>query len=259
MTSKVLPALFIGHGSPMNLLAENPFTSDMVKLGTQLPVPKAIVVISAHWLTRGSFITSSDKPEQIYDFYGFPGSLYEYKYLAPGSAEIAGFICEMTGKDTIIMDGRRGIDHAAWTILKHMRPEQDVPVLEISLDIAREPHYHFDLGRKLASLRKNNILVIGSGNIIHNLSEFNFDDNSKPFRWSEEFDLTIKTALENKDFDLLINYSKLGLAARRAIPFNDHYLPMLYVLGMIDNNENIKFVHESIQNGSISMRSFIIG
>jgi 4,5-DOPA dioxygenase extradiol len=259
MTTKKLPALFIGHGSPMNLLEDNPFTRDIIKLGPLLPKPKAILVVSAHWLTHGCFITSGNQPGQIYDFYGFPSMLYEHKYLAPGSSEVAKLTAGIAGNDIIALDEKRGIDHAAWVILKHMYPEQDIPVLELSLDIARVPLYHFELGKKLAGLRKSNILVIGSGNIIHNLSEIDFNDGAKPLEWAAEFDQTTKTALEKKDFDILINYKKLGLAARRAIPFPDHYLPMLYVLGMMDDNENVRFVHESIQNGSISMRSFIIG
>jgi 4,5-DOPA dioxygenase extradiol len=255
---KQLPALFIGHGSPMNLLADNAFTRDLIKLGPQLPGPEAIVVVSAHWLTTGSFITSGKQPEQIYDFYGFPQVLYKYKYHAPGYPEIAKLASEIAGNDTIAQDDSRGIDHAAWLILKHMYPKQDIPVLELSLDMGKEPQYHFDLGKKLAGLRNNGVLVIGSGNIVHNLSEIDFNEDAEPFPWANEFDQTIKSAIENRDFEILINYKKLGPSARRAFPFNDHYLPMLYVLGMMSESENIKFVHESIQNGSISMRSFII-
>lgn len=257
MTNKNFPALFIGHGSPMNLLADNAFTKDMINLGSSLPLPAAIAVVSAHWLTNGSFVTSAKNPEQIYDFYGFPRPLYDYRYQAPGSPEIAGLISAITGHNTIMMDKKRGIDHAAWTILKHMYPEQDIPVLEISLDIGREPQYHFDLGKKLAGLREKDILMIGSGNMIHNLSDIDLNNNADPFKWAAEFDLIIKAALEKKDSELLINFHKLGPDAWRAIPFNDHYLPMLYVLGMMGDNENIRFIHESIQNGSISMRSFI--
>lgn len=252
-------ALFIGHGSPMNILADNPFTRDLKKLSDQLPEPVAILVISAHWLTRGTHITASANPEQIYDFYGFPDNLYKYRYNAPGSPGIAKRITETVGNSIILPDPHRGIDHAAWSVLKHIYPEQKIPVLELSLDIEKEPAYHYRLGQKLASLREENILVIGSGNIIHNLSDIDFDENAPPFEWAEVFDLHIKTALLRKEFDGLINYRDFGSSSQRAIPYPDHYLPMLYILGMTGANENIIFVHESFQNGSISMRSFITG
>jgi len=251
------PALFIGHGSPMNILADNAFTRDMIKLKERLPVPKAILVVSAHWLTRGTHVTSGQFPEQIYDFFGFPHNLYKCKYHAPGSPGISKLIIETAGNNIIGPDPNRGIDHAAWSFLKHIYPEQNIPVLELSLDIEKAPVYHFELGKKLAGLRNNNILVIGSGNIIHNLSILDFNDNATPFEWAKEFDSLVKTSLENKDFKILIDYLHIGNDAAKAIPFNDHYLPMLYTLGMTGEDEKINFVHESIQNGSISMRSFI--
>jgi 4,5-DOPA dioxygenase extradiol len=259
MTEHIIkyPALFIGHGSPMNILADNQFTRDMIGLRNHLPVPKAILVVSAHWLTRGTIITSGEHPEQIYDFYGFPNNLYKFKYRAPGSQEIAGMVADIVGSSIIISDSHRGIDHAAWSFLKHIFPEQMIPVLELSLDIEKEPFYHYELGNKLASLRNNGIMVIGSGNIIHNLSALDFNDNAAPYEWAEEFDKVLKSALENSDINSLIDYQHFGKIAAKAIPFNDHYLPMLYTLGMIYENEKIEFVHESIQNGSISMRSFM--
>jgi 4,5-DOPA dioxygenase extradiol len=254
---KKLPALFIGHGSPMNIIADNSFTRDIKILGEKLPHPDAILVVSAHWLTSGTYITSSVNPGQIYDFYGFPPELYKIKYKAPGSPEIAHLIIASVPGRIILEDKARGIDHAAWSVLKHMYPRQEIPVLELSLDIARDPLYHFELGRKMAGLREKNILVIGSGNIIHNLSMVDFDDNAIPFSWATSFDSSVKSLLETNDFEKLVHYKDLGLEARMAIPFNDHYLPMLYILGMTQENEKLNYVHESIQNGSISMRSFI--
>lgn len=251
------PALFIGHGSPMNILADNTFTRDMIDLRERLTSPKAILVISAHWLTRGTQVTSGEYPDQIYDFFGFADSLYKCKYQTPGSPEIAEFITETVGNNIIRANPERGIDHAAWSVLKHVFPEQNIPVLELSLDIEKDPLYHFELGKRLIGLRNNDILVIGSGNIIHNLSIVDFNDNAVPFEWAKEFDSLVKTALENKDFKTLIDYHRISNSARKAIPFNDHYLPMLYTLGMTDKDEKVDFVHESIQNGSISMRSFL--
>jgi 4,5-DOPA dioxygenase extradiol len=259
MKPDLMPAIFIGHGSPMNIIAGNTFTADMIRLGESLPKPEAIVVVSAHWLTRGTFITSAANPQQIYDFYGFPKALYEFKYRAPGSLKTADVVSLSGGQNTIIHDNSRGIDHAAWAILKHIFPGQDIPVLELSLDVTKEPLYHFELGKKLEVLRRKNILVIGSGNIIHNLAEVDFNDDAEPFGWAEEFDFQVKDTIEKRDFARLINYKQLGKPALRAIPYFDHYLPMLYILGMTEESESIGFIHESIQNGSISMRSFRVG
>ncbi len=252
-------ALFLGHGSPMNILADNLFTQDLKNLRDCISEPEAILVISAHWLTRGTHLTASARPQQIYDFYGFPDNLYKYKYNAPGSPEIAKIITETIGNNLILPDPDRGIDHAAWSVLKHIYPEQKIPVLELSLDIEKDPDYHYRLGQKLAVLREKNILIIGSGNVIHNLSDIDSDEKAPHFEWAEVFDSQIKSALLNREYDRLINYRDLGSLSRRAIPYADHYLPMLYILGMTGEDENVIFVHESVQNGSISMRSFITG
>lgn len=251
------PVLFIGHGSPENILANNLFTHDMIRLRDQLFEPEAILVISAHWLTSGTHITASQHPEQMFDFHGFPAHLYKHKYQAPGSPEIAKVIAETVGNNIIKSDLNRGIDHAAWAVLKHIFPEQKVPVLELSLDVEKEPKYHFELGQKLAELRNRNILIIGSGNLIQNLKEFDFHDGATPFGWALEFDSAIKNALGTKDYTSLIDYHCLGVSANKAIPFNDHYLPLLYILGMVEEDETIWFIHEGIENGSVSMRSFI--
>jgi 4,5-DOPA dioxygenase extradiol len=168
-------------------------------------------------------------------------------------------ISEVVGQNIVIKDNSRGIDHAAWAILKHIFPDQKIPVLELSLDAAKEPLYHYELGQKLTDLRRKKILFIGSGNIIHNLSDIDFDDNADPFEWAIQFDRQMKTLLEAKDIQSLINYKDMGPNALKAIPYFDHYLPMLYTLGMAGENESLKFIHESIQNGSISMRSFRVG
>jgi 4,5-DOPA dioxygenase extradiol len=210
MAADPMPALFIGHGSPMNILADNAFTHDMIRLGENLPEPEAIVVISAHWLTRVTFITSGSNPQQIYDFYGFPEALYDFRYTAPGSAAIAEMTSETVGQNIIIHDVNRGIDHAAWAILKHIFPLQNIPVLELSLDATRDPLYHFELGRKLSQLREKKILMIGSGNIIHNLGEIDFNETAPPFGWAVEFDLEIKNCIETRDFGRLIDYHEIG-------------------------------------------------
>jgi 4,5-DOPA dioxygenase extradiol len=257
MDNPLFPALFIGHGSPMNALAANSYTRDLQKLGSDLPEPEAIVVISAHWQTRGTMITGAVQPEQIYDFYGFPPELYKIIYRAPGALEIAKLIAESVGDGIIKVHDSRGIDHAAWAVLKHMYPLQVIPVLELSLDVDRDWKEHLELAKKLLPLRSKNILIMGSGNIVHNLSDFAWEEDAPHFPWAVEFDELVKNALLKKDIGLLLDYKKLGPLAHRAVPTDEHYLPMLYVLGLMQEHEKPVFVHESIQNGSISMRSFI--
>src|SRR5512133_3114345 len=193
------PVLFLGHGSPMNIIADNRFSSDMVRLSQILPEPEAILVVSAHWLTRGTRVTSGSNPEQIYDFYGFPKALYDIVYRAPGSAEIAEKICKTAGSGLIVPDNQRGIDHAAWAVLKHIWPEQKIPVLELSLDIAREPRFHFETGQKMAKLH-----------------EVDFNEYAEPYSWAADFDSVVKKLLENKDFESLTNYTGLGKNALRS-------------------------------------------
>ncbi len=257
MSDKKFPAIFIGHGSPMNVINSNSFTRDLKLLGSKLPVPEAILVVSAHWLTHGTSVTGSPQPGQIYDFTGFPRELYDVKYTPPGSRKTAELAVWAIGENTVHIDEQRGIDHAAWAVLKHIFPDAKIPLLELSLDADRPPEYHFELGKKLNALSGQGILVVGSGNIVHNLHAVDFDDNAKPHKWAVEFDLFVKNALELRKFRDLIEYREQGYIADAAVPSNDHYLPMLYILGMIGREEKIEFFHESIQNASVSMRSFI--
>jgi 4,5-DOPA dioxygenase extradiol len=253
MTQKTF---FIGHGSPMNIIENNSYTDMLKTLRETIETPKAIIVISAHRLTHGTYITSSPNPPQIYDFYGFPEELYEYNYTAPGASELAKQIeADNIG---IQIDEARGIDHAARAVLCHIYPEQNIPVLEMSLDVNKSLEEHFALGHKLAKYREENILIIGSGNIIHNLGNISFDTEAKPFDRAVEMDNWFKQQIETNNIELLLNYTKYLPNHRLAIPTTDHYLPLLYVLGMKKPEESIKTIHESIQNGSISMRSIEI-
>ncbi|MCX5784501.1 MAG: 4,5-DOPA dioxygenase extradiol [Elusimicrobia bacterium] len=242
----------------MNVLADNAYTRDLAAFSKTLAKPECVLVVSAHWLTNGTFVTSGKNLEQIYDFYGFPDSLYNFKYAAPGSPVHAALVAESTHKVKITPDGKRGIDHAAWAVLKHLLPKADVPVLELSLDITKSPRAHYDLGRALAPLRERGALIIGSGNIVHNLRIMDFEEKAEPYPWAVEFDAKAKECLENNDHEALINYSKWGELSQYAVPTNEHYLPMLYALALKDTDEQISFLHESMQNASISMRSFII-
>jgi len=261
-----MPVLFIGHGSPLNIVLRNDFTDSLIKLGKNLPKPEAIMVISAHWLTNGTQVSCIKKPGTIYDFYGFPDELYAIKYTSPGSPYFARFVTESVQKTQIKCNNDRGLDHASWAILKHMYPEADIPVFEMSLDYSfNEWHskplqYHYDLASELSGLRKRGVLIIGSGNIVHNLGLIDFHNiDSKPYEWAEEFDEKVKLDLINNNHENLINYGRISKSASLAVPTLDHYLPMIYIIALQEKNEPLKFTYEGFQNGSISMRCFQIG
>ncbi|MFX0181270.1 MAG: 4,5-DOPA dioxygenase extradiol [Candidatus Hodarchaeota archaeon] len=255
-----LPALFIGHGSPYNLFNKNDFTKSLKDFGTKLFYhykPKAIILISAHWLTHGTFLTGDDNPQMVYDYYGFPKHFYEYEYPAKGSSKIAQEITQ-SFPNTLKTTNAWGIDHAATIVLKNLIPSGEIPVIELSLDIRYSPQYHFELGKKLASLRENNLLLIGSGNLIHTFREFNWDIDAEPFEWAIELDSIQKQALDSHDINVLINYEQIQLS-KRGFQTNEHYLPMLYIMGMQHDNESIQYIYEGIQHSSVSHRSFFIG
>jgi 4,5-DOPA dioxygenase extradiol len=255
--SNKMPVIFVGHGSPMNIIYDNEFTRALSRMGKELPQPEAILVVSAHWLTEGTFLTCDSKPEQIYDFYGFPRELYEYKYTAHGSSEKAEEIMQTLDQFKITC-GQWGLDHASWAVLKHMYPKADIPVLEMSLCVGADPGHHYELGKALKPLREKGILIIGSGNIVHNLGAIKQDTDAVPFDWAVEFDEQVKALILNREHQKLIDYHKLGESARYAVPTNDHYLPLLYALALQEHNEKVTFVHEGIQNGSVSMRTLVI-
>ncbi len=225
---------------------------------TTLPRPEAILVVSAHWLTQGTFVCGAQSPEQIYDFYGFPDQLYEVQYHPPGSPEIAKSIAREHSSENIQIDTEWGIDHAAWAVLYYLYPKADIPVLEMSLDTTMSEEDHYSLAKKLAFLRRQNILIIGSGNIVHNLRRMEYQEDAQPYPWVVEFDDYIRDALIRKDTDRLLRYNELSTTGKLAVPTNDHYLPMLYSAALQEDGEKINFFHESFQNASISMRGFII-
>lgn len=255
-----LPVLFIGHGNPMNALYNNAFTQKLGTVGSALKAykPKAVLVISAHWLTKGTHVCVAEKPQTIYDFGGFPRELYQVQYPAPGSPEFARLTKKALTQVSVQESNDWGLDHGAWTVLKHMFPEASLPVFQLSIDYTKPPEFHYNLAKQLRALRSRGVLIISSGNIVHNLREIDFSDNAKPFAWAVEFDDIVKGKLEDRDDDALINYSKLGSAALRSVPTNDHYLPMLYTLGASSRKEKLQFVYEDIEAGSISMRCFQI-
>lgn len=234
-----MPVLFIGHGSPMNIILKNDFTDSLANLGKDLPKPRAIMVISAHWLTGGTYVGCMAKPRTIYDFYGFPDALYSIDYPSAGSPDDAMFVKELVRKAPVKCSSDWGLDHASWAILKHIYPKADIPVFEMSLDYSfNEWHpkplqYHYDLASELLELRKKGVLIIGSGNIVHNLGLIDFRNiNAKPFDWAIEFDDKVKSNLINGNHKDLIDYQKMGRGASFAVPTQDHYLPMIYAIAL---------------------------
>lgn len=255
--SQKMPALFVGHGNPMNAILENDITRGWREMGKGLK-PKAILCISAHWQTKGTMVTMTPKPRTIHDFGGFPKALFDVQYPAPGSPEMAAEVIQEVKKTTVEEDHEWGLDHGTWSVLIKMFPEADVPVFQLSLDYKQGPQYHYELAQELKALRKKGVLIVGSGNIVHNLRMARWDSD-EPYDWALNFDQKTKEWIENNDYSTLINYSKIGQEAMLSIPTNEHYLPMLYTLALRDEKEALTFFNESILMGSMSMRSFVIG
>ena len=255
-----MPVLFIGHGNPMNAVYNNAFTQTLASEGDALKKlnPAAVLVVSAHWLSNGTRVSVSPNPPTIHDFSGFPEELFHVQYPAPGAPNLAVYTKSIITFTPVEEDNKWGLDHGAWSILKHMFPLANIPVFQLSIDYKKPPRWHFDLANDLKTLRDKNVLIIGSGNIVHNLYMVDFSDTAKPFPWAIEFDELVKTRLTDKNYDALINYKDIG-NSYLAVPSNDHYLPMMYILGLADPEEELKFIYEEIQNATISMRSFKIG
>jgi 4,5-DOPA dioxygenase extradiol len=252
-----MPVLFIGHGSPINAIEDNPFTRTLRTLGTEIPRPRAILVISAHWMTEGSWVTEMPKPKTLHDFYGFPQALFDVQYPACGCPEVAKEIQKIIRGPSIHGDHEMwGLDHGTWSVLKHMYPKANVPVLQLSLHMEKPAEYHFKLGEQLSALRDRGILIIGSGNLVHNLLRLRREPAAIPYDWALEYDQWIKQKLEAHDFSsALYDYHKTE-AGRLSVPTMEHYFPLHYVLGASDEKDELRFEYEEIQNGSISMRSF---
>lgn len=255
-----MPVLFIGHGHPMNALWDNDFTRRLTDLGKNIDKPNAVLVISAHWETIGTYVSVNPNPRTIYDFGGFAEDLFKVKYEPQGHPELARELKSLVSITNVMEDHSMGLDHGAWTVLKFIWPQADVPVFEMSMDYAKGPEYHFELGKQLKALRRKGVLILCSGNIVHNLRMINWRDiDAKPYDWNVEFDEYVKLNLENRNFKDLINYKHAGASAQLSIPTNDHYLPLTYALGLMDNDEPIQHIFEGYQFGSLSMRSFQVG
>ena len=252
-TTPRMPVLFVGHGNPMNAITDNAFARQWEKIGESL-VPRAILCISAHWETRGSLVTAMKQPKTIHDFGGFPDELFRVQYPAPGDPGLAEQIAIATHR-AITADHEWGLDHGAWSVLKRMFPRADVPVLQLSLDIAKGPSDHIELAKQLITLRKRGVVIVGSGNIVHNLGMIQWRGGRH--EWAEEFDALSKKLITSRDLSALAAYPSLGSAATLSIPTPEHYLPMLYAMALVQPNEDIAFFNETIDLGSVSMRSFM--
>jgi 4,5-DOPA dioxygenase extradiol len=251
----------------MNVISKNSYTEDIEKAAKALPKPNVILVISAHWLTPGdTYVGCMEKPEIIYDFYGFPSEIYMIEYPCSGSPQYAQLATQAVKSMNIKCSKEWGLDHASWTVLKHMYPDADVPVFEMSLDYSpnndwnlKSREYHYKLASELMPLRKKGVLIIGSGNLVHNLEIIDYTIDAKPFDWAVKFDQKVEQSLLKEDHEALLNYADFGEEALLAVPTLDHYLPMIYVIALQERGEPIKFIHEGFQHGSVSMRAFKIG
>ena len=263
MEEKVkMPVLFVGHGSPMNAIEENEFVQVWREVAATIPKPEAILCISAHWETRGTMVTSMERPQTIHDFGGFPRELYQAEYPANGDPALAGETRNKITKAQIGLDAGWGLDHGCWSVLARMYPEADIPVVEMSLDYSQGPQYHYELARELSFLRNRGVLVMGSGNIVHNLRLIDWRGGGKPgngFDWALEADETTKKLILSGDHKQLINFRSLGRAFDLAIPTPEHYLPLLYILALQDDNEKIEFFNSQAVLGSLTMTSVRIG
>ena len=253
------PVLFVGHGSPMNAIEQNEFTNGWQNVIRSLTKPSAILCISAHWETKGTFVTAMEKPTTIHDFGGFPQQLFDVQYPAPGSPELAAETQNLIEKTAVGLDNSWGLDHGAWSVIKHFFPEADVPVIQLSLDFRQDAQYHYDLGKQLAALRNKGILIVGSGNMVHNLRMIDWQKPDAGFDWAQEANSKFKKLISSNDHQQLINYKKLGREIELSVPSPEHYLPLLYTLALKTDKEEVSFFNDKSVMGSISMTSVKIG
>jgi len=272
-----MPAVFFGHGSPMNAMEQNRYTEAWRRIGTSIPKPKAILCVSAHWMTRGTAVTAMDKPRTIHDFGGFPQELFEVQYPAPGSPLLAARVRELLTPVSVQLDQSWGLDHGTWSVLAQVFPNADIPVVQLSLDASQPPRYHYDLGARLAPLRDEGVLIVGSGNVVHNLGRIQWAEGAKPHDWATRFNEKVRAHLAAHEHEPLIDYASLGETAnatslsrgprldpigddaRLSVPTPEHYLPLLYVIAAQGKNETVSLPVDGIELGSIGMLTTIVG
>jgi 4,5-DOPA dioxygenase extradiol len=256
----ILPAIFFGHGNPMNALLDNDYTRAWNTIGRELPRAKAVLAISAHWYVPETGVTITTAPRTIHDFGGFPPELYQVEYPATGDPDLARRVQQMLAPLPVTLDGRWGLDHGTWSVLRHVYPQADVPIVQLSIDETRPPSFHFELGTRLAPLRDEGVLIVGSGNLVHNLHAYGWGRHvPDPYDWAVRFEEQARQMMQAGEFTPLIQYDKLGRDAQLAIPTPDHYLPLLYVIATRQEREIISFPVEGVDGGSISMLTAKVG
>jgi len=259
--TETMPVLFLGHGSPMNAIEENEFVAGFRKTGNEIPRPKAIICVSAHWETRGTYVTAMKQPRTIHDFGGFPKELYQVQYPAPGDPELANEVKNHLKSTETGLDYNWGLDHGSWSVVKHLYPKADIPVIQLSLDTRKTPQEHYALARELSFLRQKGVLIIGSGNMVHNLRMVAWDKlntSGYAYDWASEASEKMKSFIREGDHQSLINYNLHGRAFELSIPTPEHYLPMLYVLALQEKNESIELFNDKAVAGSLTMTSIKI-
>jgi len=259
MTKNLMPVVFVGHGNPMNALQTNAYTEGWRALGQRLPRPKAILAISAHWYVPETAVTAMPAPRTIHDFGGFPRELYQVQYPAPGDPLLAGRVQSLLAPLSVRRDQQWGLDHGAWSVLRHLFPQADIPVVQLSIDETQPAAFHYEVGKQLAPLREEGVLIIGSGNLVHNLHAYAWGQHAvEPFDWAVRFEQRARELLRAGDDGLLIDYEALGADAMLAIPTPDHYLPLLYILALRRAGEPLDFPVEGFDGGSVSMLTVCI-
>lgn len=260
MQEQLMPVLFTGHGSPMNGIEDNEFSLRWKNISAEIPLPKAVLVISAHWFTKGTRITAMDFPQTIHDFGGFPQDLFDVQYPAPGSPALARETAALLHSVNVEEDHDWGLDHGAWTVVRHMYPQANIPVLQLSIDYTKAPQYHYDLAKDLVSLRQKGVLIMGSGNMVHNLRMLDWRMiNGGGYDWTLQLNEKFKELIQSGSHDQLINYQHLGPEARLAIPTPEHYIPLIYNLGLQGPKDDVSFFNDKAVGGSLTMTSVKIG
>ncbi len=257
---QILPSFFLGHGNPMNAIRDTPYSRAWQSIGTRIPRPRAVLAVSAHWYVAASAVTVSAAPRTIHDFGGFPDELYRVQYPAPGDPELARHVQELLAPVKVALDDAWGLDHGTWSVLRHLYPAADVPVVQLSIDASQPPAFHFAIGRALASLRREGVLIVGSGNVVHNLREYDWSgQGAGPQPWAERFEQETRARILADDPEPLIDYRRLGPDALRAVPTPEHFLPLLYVLGSRGPGDEVSFPVEGIEGGTVSMLAVELG
>jgi 4,5-DOPA dioxygenase extradiol len=258
--SDLMPAIFFGHGNPMNAIENNIYTRRWISIGESLPRPQSVLAISAHWYVPYTSVTAQSRPPTIHDFGGFPEELYQVQYPARGNTQLAGRVQNLLTPLSVKLDKSWGLDHGTWSVLTHVFPEADIPVVQLSIDAGKGAAFHYELGKKLIPLREEGVLIIGSGNIVHNLHAYGWGKkNIEPYDWARRFEKRVRDTLLSGEDRSLVEYRQMGDDARLAIPTPDHYLPLLYILGAGKEKEPVTFPVEGVEGGSISMLAVRIG